>query len=51
MTNPLLDELAQAHEARRLAEARLVDCQRQLADTRRDLEKLRRRHRPPLISA
>jgi hypothetical protein len=51
MTNPLLDELAQAHEARRLAEIRLADCQRQLAYTRRELEELLRRRRPPAISA
>ena len=46
MTNPLLDELAQAHEARRRAETRLADCQRQLVDTRRELEELLRRYRP-----
>ena len=46
MTNPLLDELAQAHQARRLAETRLADCQRQLVDTRRELEELLRRYRP-----
>jgi hypothetical protein len=46
MTNPLLDELAQANEARRVAETRLADCQRQLIDTRRELEELLRRERP-----
>ena len=46
MTNPLLDELGHAHEARRLAETRLADCQRQLADTRRELQELLRRHLP-----